>query len=119
MTREFLDYLEDIIKAMEDVSKFIEGQEFCDFAEDDKTVSAVIRKLEIIGEAVKKIPNEVKKNYSQIPWKDIAGMRDKLIHEYFGVDLKRVWSTAKKDIPNLKPLFDKILKDHGLSRLKF
>lgn len=91
--------------------KFVEGIEYDDFVKDDKTISAVIRKLEIIGEAVKKIPNEIKQSYPQIPWKDMAGMRDKLIHEYFGVDSKRIWSTVKKDIPNLKSLFDKILKD--------
>lgn len=60
---------------------------------------------------MKKIPDKVKEKYSKIPWKKMAGMRDKLIHEYFGVDLKRVWKTVKEDVPNLKPLFEKILKD--------
>ncbi|MBU4481604.1 DUF86 domain-containing protein [Patescibacteria group bacterium] len=109
MTREFLDYIEDIVEAMEKVMKFTKDMGYDDFVGDDKTISAVIRKLEIIGEAVKKIPSKVKKNYTQIPWKDMAGMRDKLIHEYFGVDPKRVWNTVKKDIPDLKPQFEKLL----------
>ena len=60
---------------------------------------------------MKKIPESVRNRYPQMPWRDMAGMRDKLIHEYFGVDLRAVWDTVKKDIPSLKPLFDKILKD--------
>jgi len=60
---------------------------------------------------VKKIPELVKNRYPQIPWRDMAGMRDKLIHEYFGVNLRAVWDTVKQDIPSLKPSFDKILKD--------
>ncbi len=111
MKREFLDYMEDIIEAINSVIKFTEGMEYEEFIKDDKTTSAIIRKLEIIGEAVKRISEEVKISYPQIPWKDIAGMRDKLIHEYFGVDLKRVWKTAKEEIPELKPLFKRILKD--------
>jgi len=111
MKREFLDYMEDIIEAINSVIKFTEGMEYEEFIKDDKTTSAIIRKLEIIGEAVKRISEEVKISYPQIPRKDIAGMRDKLIHEYFGVDLKRVWKTAKEEIPELKPLFKRILKD--------
>lgn len=111
MKREFLDYVEDMIDAMDRVTEFTEGMKYDDFAKDDKSASAVIRKLEIIGEAVKKIPEGVKKEYPEIPWKDMAGMRDKLIHGYFGVNLKKVWQTAKKDIPNLKSLFGKILED--------
>jgi len=98
MKEEFLDYVEDIIEAMDDVMRFVKGVEYDDFVKDKKTVYAVTRAIEIIGEAVKKIPNTVKKRYPKIPWKRMAGMRDKLIHEYFGVDLRRVWNTVEKDI---------------------
>jgi uncharacterized protein with HEPN domain len=112
MKGEFLDYIEDIADAMSDVMGFMENiQEYDDFAADKKTIYAVTRAIEIIGEAAKKIPDKIKTDYSQIPWKEMAGMRDKLIHEYFGVDTKRVWNTFKKDIPNLIPLIDKILTD--------
>jgi uncharacterized protein with HEPN domain len=111
MRKEFLDYLDDIIEAMNDATKFVEGLEYDDFKEDRKTIYAVTRALEIIGEAVKKIPDSVKSRYAKIPWKEMAGMRDKVIHEYFGVDLRRVWNTIKKDIPDLKPTFEKIMKD--------
>jgi len=111
MKEEFLDYIEDIIEAMNDAMSFVEGMEYDDFLKDRKTIYAVIRAIEIIGEAVKKIPELVKNCYPQIPWRDMAGMRDKLIHEYFGVNLRAVWDTVKQDISNLKPSFDKILKD--------
>ena len=111
MKEEFLDYIEDIIEAMNEAQNFVKDMEYEDFLKDTKTVYAVIRALEIIGEAVKKIPVPIKSAYSQIPWKDMAGMRDKVIHEYSGVDLKRVWRTVRKDIPDLKPIFEKIMKD--------
>lgn len=102
MKREFLDYIEDIIEATTAALKFIKGIEYEGFKKDIKTSYAAIRALEVIGEAVKKIPDEVKNSYPEIPWKDIAGMRDKLIHEYFGVKLEVVWNTLKQDIPPLK-----------------
>ena len=85
--------------------------DFDAFVLDKKTVYAINRALEIIGEASKQIPVLVRNTYPEIPWKNMAGMRDKVIHEYFGVDLKRVWNTVNNDIPRLKPLFEKILKD--------
>ena len=111
MKEEFLDYIEDIIEAMDDAVSFVEGVKREDLVKDRKTIYAVVRALEIIGEAVKRIPDWVRNRYPQIPWKDMTGMRDKLIHEYSGVDIKRVWKTVEEDIPNLKPLFEKILKD--------
>lgn len=111
MKREFMDYLDDIVNAMNKVEDFTKDMTYVEFIEDDKTTFAVIRALEIIGEAVKKIPSSITKQYPQIPWKDMAGMRDKLIHEYFGVKTKVVWETIKQDIPPLKPLFQRILAE--------
>ena len=110
MTKEFIDYIEDIIKAIDDASSFVNNMDYEEFVKDSKTAYAVIRALEIIGEAAKNVPPSIKSEYSQIPWKKMAGMRDKVIHEYFGVDLKRVWNTVKNDLPALKPQFEKILE---------
>jgi len=111
MKEEFLDYVEDIIDSMNDAMSFVEGKKYEDFVKDKKTIYAVVRALEITGEAAKRMPDLVRNRYPQIPWKDMAGMRDKLIHGYFGVDIKRVWKTVKEDLLDLKPLFEKILKD--------
>lgn len=111
MNREYGDYIEDIIDSMNKADKFIENMNYRDFIKDEKTIFAVVRALEIIGEAVKNIPDSVKEKYSGIPWRDIAGMRDKLIHEYFGVKLDVVWETVKAKIPELKPKFQKMLED--------
>lgn len=107
--REYKDYVIDIIEAIEKIEGFARGLDFQDFKGDEKTVFAVVRALEVIGEAVKKIPANVKKKYRQIPWRKMAGMRDKLIHEYFGVDTKVVWRTIKEDIPKVKPEIEKML----------
>jgi uncharacterized protein with HEPN domain len=111
MKREIADYVMDVLDAIAKCKEFIEGMEYKDFVSDDKTVFAVVRTLEVIGEAVKNIPDEVRKEHIEVPWKEMAGMRDKLIHGYFGVDLKRVWQTAKEEIPALKPFFEKIMRD--------
>lgn len=83
--REFLDYLTDILEASQNISQFISGMTWSQFSRDQKTMYAVVRAFEIIGEAAKKIPPSVKKRHANVPWKLMAGMRDKLIHEYFGV----------------------------------
>jgi len=83
--REYSLYLKDILEAMASIEKFVAGMEFEDFKNDDRTSSAVIRKFEIIGEAIKHIPDEIRNKYPQIKWKQMAGMRDRLIHFYFGV----------------------------------
>lgn len=111
MKKEYRDYIEDILNSILKIEQFIDELTFEDFKSDDKTVFAVIRALEIIGEAAKKIPQPLKDKYPQIPWREISGMRDKLIHGYFGVDLKVVWDTIKIDIPDLKPLINKMLSE--------
>jgi uncharacterized protein with HEPN domain len=102
------DHVNDIIDSMNKAMKFIEGMSYEQFTRDDKTVFAVLRALKIIGEAVKKIPEEIRVKYPEIPWKGMAGMRNKVIHEYFGVNLKYVWETVGKRIPELKPMFEKL-----------
>ncbi len=79
MKREIGDYIQDISDAMNKAMEFVEGMEYEDFICDDKTIFAVIRAIEVIGEAVKNIPEDVKKDYPEIPWREMAGMRDKLI----------------------------------------
>lgn len=111
MKREAGDYIQDVIDASTKGMEFVEDMKYEDFIHDDKTAFAVIRAIEIIGEAVKSIPDDVKKMHPEIPWRDMAGMRNKLIHAYFGVDIKRVWKAIKEEIPPLKPAFEKMLKD--------
>ena len=111
MKREYLDYIQDILDSVNDIETFIRGMDFRGFEQDKKTTNAVVRSLEIIGEAAKKIPDEIKEKYGDIPWKNIAGMRDKLIHEYFGVDEEIVWKVAREEIPALKPFIQKLFSE--------
>lgn len=109
--REYADYLEDILDAISKIANFIEGMTFDQFSRDDKTAYAVIRALEIIGEATKHIPEQVRKSNPDISWREMAGIRDKLIHDYFGVNLEVVWKTATDDLPKLEPEIRLILSD--------
>ncbi len=111
MKQEYYDYVKDIIDSIKDIEKFTKGMNFEDFKKDKKTVNAVIRSLEVIGEAAKNISQDLKDKFSDIPWKEMAGMRDKLIHEYHGVDLEIVWTVMKEELPPLKPKIEKVLKD--------
>ncbi len=110
MSRDYFDYLNDILDAVIKVQYFIKGMTFDTFKADDKTVFAVIRAMEIIGEAVKHIPNDVRLSNPSIPWKSMAGMRDVLIHDYFGVDPESIWITARDKISPLEPILQQILE---------
>ncbi len=101
MKRDYLDSIDDMLAAIEKAESFCSGISFKAFAKDEKTVYAVIRALEIIGEAAKRVPTGLRTKYPDIPWRDITGMRNKLIHEYFGVDLQTVWTTVREDLPAL------------------
>lgn len=98
----FIDYLQDILQAIDKAEKFISGIDFDEFQEDEKTQFAVIRALEIVGEASNKIPKLLQEEHSYIPWKEMSGMRNKLIHDYMGVNEEVVWKTIKEDLPKLK-----------------
>jgi uncharacterized protein with HEPN domain len=111
MKREIGDYLQDVIDAITKGMIFVENMKYEDFIKDDKTVFAVIRAIEVIGEAVKNIPDEIQDKYPDIPWREMIGMRNKVIHAYFGVDNKKVWKAIKEEIPPLKSTFEKMLEE--------
>lgn len=103
------DYLRDMQEAIRLALEFTEGMNFDDFSKDTKTIFAVTRAIQILGEAVKKIPDPIRQQYPQIPWKDIAKMRDKVTHQYFAVKLDVVWDTLKQDFPLLQSLLASVL----------
>ena len=103
-----MDYINDITTAIANISEFIKGMDYNDFIKDKKTEFAVIRALEIIGEAAKNITESVRDKYPEVPWKSMSGMRDKLIHAYFGVRLELIWNTASELLPPLKKVFQRI-----------
>jgi len=101
-------YLKDILEAIEKINNYTKNLSFEEFSQNTMIVDAVIRNFEIIGEATKHIPEEIRKFHSKIPWKEMAGMRDKMIHEYFGVDLEIVWKTIKIRLPQILPLLEQV-----------
>jgi uncharacterized protein with HEPN domain len=104
-------FIAHILESIESIEEYVQGMEKEEFLISKKTQDAVIRRIEIIGEAVKNIPSEIKEKYPDIPWKRIAGTRNILIHEYFGIDLKLTWKVAKEEIPILKEKLLRIKRD--------
>ncbi|WP_214041150.1 DUF86 domain-containing protein [Methanoculleus sp.] len=109
--RSTLDYLDDILDAVDKIEIFTRGMSYEEFSGDDKTLYAVTRALEVIGEATKRIPQWVRASYSGFPWSEMAGMRDKLIHAYFGINRAIIWRTIRNDIPPLKSAVQGLLDD--------
>lgn len=108
MKREYTLFIKDILEAMERIEEFVGEMSFEELLADDKTQSAVVRKLEVIGEATKNIPQHIRKRYPQIPWSSMARMRDRLSHGYWVVDCEIVWKVVKEELPNLKPKIKEI-----------
>lgn len=112
--RSYVDFLEDIQSASEKAMAFLGSMSLEAFAGDEKTVFAVVRALEIVGEATKHIPQEVRDRHPDVPWRAMAGIRDKLIHDYVSVSLEIVWKTVIEKLPTLVPSLRRILEEERL-----
>lgn len=104
------DFLGDIQEALEMIRLYTKGFTYRKFFDDRKTQDAVVRNFEVIGEAAKNVSEDLKTKYPEVEWKNIAGLRDKLIHFYFGIDYKIVWNITKKELPRLRKQINEILK---------
>ena len=107
--RDYTDFVQDIIDAILSINKFIEGMSFDDFTKDDKTISAVTRKFEIIGEAANRIPKSFQEKFNDIPWSYMIGMRNKIIHDYDGINLMIIFDSIKEDLQGLLPKLKKLI----------
>ena len=102
------DFVIDMLEAITRISAYVASLDYEDFLSDTKTQDAVIRNLEVIGEAAKNISNEIREQHSSIPWRSMAGVRDRLIHDYFGVNIDIVWEIATTELPAVAESLNKI-----------
>ena len=112
MSNEFLDYVEDILDAMDKAEVLLEDVSYDQFEADFRINFAVVRALEIVGEASKRLPSKLREEYPDIPLRNMAGMRDLIIHGYDNIDFRVVWDVVKRDIPEIKPRIRQILTDY-------
>jgi uncharacterized protein with HEPN domain len=110
MNRIYIDYLRDMLENANRAMQFTEGMNFEAFSKDEKTIYAVIRAVEIVGEATRNIPEEIRTKYPEIPWRDASDMRNKLVHRYFGINLEVIWQTLSEDLPMLADALQKIIR---------
>jgi uncharacterized protein with HEPN domain len=111
MKRDPRVYLDDILDAMNKAEMFVAGMSYEQFENDLRTHYAVTRALEIVGEATRRLADSFREQYPDVPWRDMAGMRDRIIHGYDNVNLRIVWDVVKQDIPQVRPLIEQILMD--------
>lgn len=111
--RDWKLFVEDVLECIGKIDKYIKDIKFKDFKSDAKTVDAVVRNLEIIGEACRYIPENIKAQYQKVYWKGIVGLRNRIIHEYFGVDSKIIWHIIKEELPTVREQMEQILKEGG------
>jgi len=108
MKRIYSLYIKDIIESIDKIEEFTKGMSYNQFYDDEKTRSAVVHKILVIGEATKSIPSNIRARYPQVPWSDMAKMRDKIAHYYFGIDYEIIWNVTKEKMPEIKPTLKKI-----------
>ncbi len=111
MPRDYKVYFKDILEAINKIERYTKDVKYEDFKNNDLIQDGVIRNLEIIGEAVKNVPQDIKRNYPEIEWRKIAGLRDILIHAYFGIDIEIIWDIVENKVPELKRIIEKILSN--------